>query len=403
MTIKQWILLSVPLAVGLFFGMIAAPADLPAVSLLSGLGWWGLAPLFAARLVQVGRQETMKEGLVILIAAAGLTLIAGWLGSMEAALSVATACAVMALTSTQVSRFSEAGEPLALMVVGVLSSNFVSAAEYYQHSLSLRGIHDLDLLAILGGSLAVAAVILATLGILSERYHSRSAEGLNVEAAFRYPAPTSGILPLVIAFAVLNGVSAFFESTSSVVAFTEASMTTSNAWLIIQGLIIVVTFFAFTALFNPARAMRSAWQHAAEVAGFSADIAEHLDCSRRRAMWTTVGYLLLLAGVYEWAGELPAALGVVAISFVTSVAFDIFSEIEFRREHGFYVTVSEPSRLWEIAHIRGVLEARDIPVFVRGKGLRTMLRILGFWSDLEIMVPGDRFEQAQKLVDVLAE
>lgn len=314
---------------------------------------------------------------------------------------VAGASGLMALGVASL-REKAGPDPMAVIALGLLGASFVPAGQYYQSVLSLRGTHDVDIFAIFGSSLAVAIVILATLGLLTGRYRERHLDSLSkVSGSLWFPAPTSGILPLVIAFTVLNAATAYFGgwTLTRFESIEESSITTSYVWPFVRLFVVAVTFVAFTAIFNPSKAMKHGWARAMALSGGQPEDAEPLLVrARRRAMWTTLVYLLALTAIYEWAGELSAALGVIAVSFFTAIVYDVRSELNFRNEEGFYVTIFEPEAVWQVPHVRASLEARGIPVFVRGWGLRSLLRILGFWGDLEVMIPGEHLDEAEEVV-----
>jgi len=296
---------------------------------------------------------------------------------------------------------------MAVVALGLVTASFVPAAQYYQSVLSLQGPHDVDIFAIFGSSLAVALVILSTLALLSGRFRERNLDSLSsASGSLWFPAPTSGIIPLVVAFSVLNAATAYFgggtTAASAHQSIAEASITTNAFWPVVRFSVVFIAFLIFTAIFNPSRAMKEGWGRALEVSGDDPDEADALlHRARRRAMWVTILYLVALTGVYEWAGELAAALGTIAVSFFTAVAYDIRSEMNYREEQGFYVTIFEPRAVWQVPHVRAALESAGIPVFVRGWGLRSMLRILGTWSDLEVMIPGKDLDESERIVRAL--
>ena len=226
-------------------------------------------------------------------------------------------------------------------------------------------------------------------------------DGQTRELLGALPAPTSGVIPLVMASSLLSlpGYAAMFGSNSAFelqawlnrggVAFSVVHLTTVL-------LLTVLLSFAF----NHPRRVLPLWQRVSN-SNDTEKIRQTLSSSLTTAILRSLALLFVLWAALTVAALPGAVFSAVGLALLTALLIDMVAEHRARRQLPELVAIWPEHRPYAVELACRVLAAQGIRIHARNRLQRQMLQGFGPYVPIELMVPQGQAEQARALLSEL--
>ena len=221
------------------------------------------------------------------------------------------------------------------------------------------------------------------------------AEGMSLQPL----PPTCGLSPLVAAASLLLLPGTLHNLGLPLGGLSALLVPGSTVYLVSDLVLIGATGLLLALAFYPPGVVLRFFE---ELAG---RLGRPLACGRpelsqllRRAALRSVALLAALPVAQHLLGRRIVVSNLLELVVLIMVVLDLQREWRARRAEPSLTVVWELHRLYAVAPIRALLEARGIPVTVRGLQHRRLLFFFGPFVPVELLAPADRAEEAAALI-----
>ncbi len=213
------------------------------------------------------------------------------------------------------------------------------------------------------------------------------------------PAPSSGVKPIGVAFAIVQ----LPESIARLGNWVAPKSLQPGSWTLraLEAVFTAATCLVIAWAFNQPRVVAKAWLRAG-VPEVDAELTE-TRAAFARALAVALIICCGLLAVQWFCADAGITLSLIGATLIACVVVDVVGELRFRSRQGAVAGVWPVHRLYLLTPLLTALDAEGIPAFPRARCYRTLWNFFAPFAPVEILVPVGDAIRAEAILRPLAD